>query len=328
MMFNKVLVPLDGSALAEGVLPHVLTISRAFETEVTFAHVLEHFLATVEARVDPLIWQMLKAEGQSYLQQISNRWSEVALPAETVLLEGEAAERIISYAAQYDCDLIMVSSHGRSGLSEWNVSSIVQKIIMRVFRSVLIVRATTTEPQEGLQPIRYERILVPLDGSRRAEGVLSIFPKLIRGDGAEIVLAHIVHSPVPFRQPPSPADVSFIDEYVQRNVREATEYLEQICERLCPNASCKVLVSESPASALLNLADETDADLVIFSAHGRTAAHHPYGSLVTEFITYGHTPLLIYQDLPAGQLRLSAMETSADLALGRRGRLPVSAPPV
>ncbi|MFO7661394.1 MAG: universal stress protein [Chloroflexota bacterium] len=326
MMFNSVLVPLDGSALAEGILPHALTISQAFETKVTFAHVLEPLNATAEARVDPLTWQMLKAEGQNYLQQLSARWSEVTQPAETELLEGAAAERIISFAAKNDCDLIMLSSHGRSGLSDWNISSIVQKVIMRIFRSVLIVRASASKPQDSLQPIEYKRILVPLDGSRRAEGVLPIFPKLIKEDGAEIILAHIVSSPVGFRQPPSPADASFIDDFTRRNEQEAREYLEQICDRLCPHASYKVLVSESPPSSLLELAEETNADLVIFSAHGRTAANHPYGSMVTEFINYGHAPLLIYQDLPEEQLRLSVAETNVDLAQGRRGRVLASVP--
>jgi nucleotide-binding universal stress UspA family protein len=327
MMFNNVLVPLDGSALAEGVLPHALTISQAFETKVTFAHVLGPSNATAEARVDPLIWQMLKAEGQNYLQQLSARWSEVTQqPAETELLEGSAAERIISYAANNECDLIMLSSHGRSGLSDWNISSIVQKVIMRIFRSVLIVRASAAKPQDSFQPIEYKRILVPLDGSRRAEGVLSIFPKLTGEDGAEIILAHIVSSPVAFRQPPSPADASFIDDFTRRNEQEAREYLEQICERLCPHASYNVRVSESPPSSLLELAEEINADLVIFSAHGRTAANHPYGSMVTEFINYGHTPLLIYQDLPEEQLRLSVTETNVDLAQGRRGRVLASVP--
>lgn len=333
-MLNRILVPLDKSALAEGVLPHALTVSRAFDGAVTFAHVIDQGGPAGEAKVDPLNWHMLKAEGQSYLQGIINQWPDTERPVEAALLEGAAAERILAYAGEQDCDLIILSSHGRSGLSEWNISTVVQKIIMRAFRSVMIVRAAAAppptwraeeldlarggvdsvlplSPAETIQPARYGRVLVPLDGSRRAESVLPIIQKLIEADDLEVILAHIVYSPVLFRHPPTPEDTTLVEEFVQRNLREATDYLDQICERLGPCVKRHVEVSESPADALINLTRNTHADLVLLSAHGRTAAHHyPYGNLVTGFIMYSSAPLLIYQDLPRDPSYLLPGETA------------------
>ncbi|WP_374687090.1 universal stress protein [Promineifilum sp.] len=318
-MLNRILVPLDKSALAEGVLPHALAISRAFDATVTFVHVIDQGGPTGEAKVDPLNWHMLKAEAQSYLQGISSQWPATDHLAEAALLEGAAAERILAYAGEQDCDLIILSSHGRSGLSEWNISTVVQKIIMRAFRSVMIVRAAAAPPPtwkgeeaiftplargiappaDSILPAHYERILVPLDGSRRAESVLPIIQKLIEANGLEVILAHIVYSPVLFRHPPTPEDTALVEEFVQRNLREATDYLDQICERLGPCVKRHIEVSESPADTLINLTRDTRADLVLLSAHGRTAAHHyPYGNLVTGLINYSNAPLLIYQDLP------------------------------
>jgi nucleotide-binding universal stress UspA family protein len=332
-MLNRILVPLDKSALAEGVLPHALAISRAFDAAVTFVHVIDQGSPTGEAKVDPLDWHMLKAEGQSYLQGIIGQWPDAERSAEAALLEGAAAERILAYAAEQDCDLLILSSHGRSGLSEWNISTVVQKIIMRAFRSVMIVRAApppawgtedaASTPSvraiggsapplaESIQPARYQRILVPLDGSRRAESVLPIIQKLIEADNLEIILAHIVYNPVLFRQPPTPEDMALVDEFVQRNWREATDYLDQICERLGPCVKRHIEISESPADALINLTRNTRADLVLLSAHGRTATHHyPYGNLVTGFINYSGAPLLIYQDLPRDSSYLLGSETT------------------
>lgn len=306
-MFHRILVPLDGSFLAESVLSHVIAISQPYDAEVTFAHVVDHGVAVGERQVDPVAWHLLKAESQNYLQEIANRWAEVAPPSETVLLEGSAAERIISYAEEQDCDLIVLSSHGRSGLSEWNVSSVVQKILMRAYRSVMVVRAAAAERQDRLQPAHYERILVPLDGSRRAEGILPLVQRLLEAyeHQLEIILVHVVQKPIPFRNPPSVEDITLVDEIVQRNTQEATEYLDQLCEQLGPCAQRYVVASESPSLALLDWADSQKADLVLFSAHGRTAGQFPYGSLVTGFINYGQTPLLIFQDLPKDQLHLS-----------------------
>jgi nucleotide-binding universal stress UspA family protein len=111
------------------------------------------------------------------------------------------------------------------------------------------------------------------------------------------------------------------NEYVRRNSREATHYLEDLCERLGPSARAHVIASESPSLALLDLAEESRADLVLVSAHGRTAAHHPYGSAITEFINYGNRPLFIVQDLPELQPRLSSAEAIASPVNGRNGLL-------
>jgi nucleotide-binding universal stress UspA family protein len=170
-MFNKILVPLDGSDLAECVLPHVVTLARSSGAEVILLQVLEQNNPPDQVRpVDPLNWRFRQIEAKTYLEDVDRRLQEAKLigSIETVLVEGQAAERIIELAHERNVDLIVLSSHGRSGLSGWNVSSVVQKIILRAHTSVFVARAYQAN-QPDLLGLRYQRILAPLDGSQRAD---------------------------------------------------------------------------------------------------------------------------------------------------------------
>ena len=131
-MINHILVPLDGAALAECVLPHVLAIASAFEGRVTLLHVLEcSHTGGGEDLIASLDWHLKKYEAQVYLHEIATRLHDAPLDVKQVILEGPPADCIVDFANNGDVDLIALSTHGRSGLSGWNVSSMAQKIIAR-----------------------------------------------------------------------------------------------------------------------------------------------------------------------------------------------------
>lgn len=133
-MLDHILVPLDGSPLAESVLPHVVAMGRALAPRISLLHVVQRDVAPdMIPTTDPLDWQLRRAEAEAYLEEVAARLQTVGVAAETTVTEGPSAERIIGYAHDEKVDLILLSSHGRGGLSEWNVSSVVQKIILRAF---------------------------------------------------------------------------------------------------------------------------------------------------------------------------------------------------
>ncbi len=312
-MIDKILVPLDGSVLAQCVLPHVLTMARAYDSEVTFLHVLQQASESDEQHVDPLDWHLRKAEARAYLQQISQTWADAGVSAAPVLVEGPAAERIIEFANQDHTDLIVLSSHGRSGLSEWNISSVVQKVIFRAGRSVMIIRAyQTNDAWTTAEPAIYDRILVPLDGSRRAEGVLPFASRLAARHDAELLRSHVVPQPYMFlRQPATTEDNRLINRFIERNRDEASRYLETIQNRLNVPGRVRLLIADNVASSLQALAEEEEVSLVLLSAHGHAGSKRPYGSVVTSFIAYGATPLLIVQDLPQEEIQPTQAEIAA-----------------
>jgi nucleotide-binding universal stress UspA family protein len=312
-MFSHILVPLDGSSLAECVLPHAVAMAQAFDARSTLVRVLERSTTTGRLKsVDPLEWQMVKAEVSAYLQDVTARLQETGIQVENALLEGQAAERVLQYARNQNAELIILSSHGRSGLSGWNVSGVVQKIILRAYVPTMIVRAY--RPSFGkLTGLRYRRLLVPLDGSQRAECVLPLATKLAYQHEAQLIFAHVVQRPeMPRRAPPTHSDLELANQVTERNKQEATKYLEQLKSRLDLDAEVHLVVSDRVAATLHELVESEEIDLVLLSAHGYSGeSRWPYGSVTVSFIAYGTTPLLILQDLPLDEVEPTLAEVAA-----------------
>jgi nucleotide-binding universal stress UspA family protein len=312
-MLNRILLPLDRSPLAECVLPHAVAVARVFESQVTPLHVLETAGASRWRRsVDPLNWQIRKVEAKTYLHDLTLRLRQAGLVAEPQILEGAAAEQVIDYTRNNAIQLTVLSSHGQSGLSNWGVSNVAHKIVLRVCTSIMVVRAHQP-PSIDLTGLRYHRLLVPLDGSQRAESILPVAETLARAHQAQILLAHVVRRPdVPRRTPPTHEDVELVDRLVQRNRAEATQYLDELRSRLSGEVEMRLLVEDHVAATLHELVDQEKIDLVLLSSHG-CAGHirWPHGSVVSSFITYGTTPLLIMQDLPQDDPALVQDETAA-----------------
>lgn len=318
-MFNKILLPLDGSSLAEYVLPHVVAIARPWNAQVHVLRVLDPSgVANRPGSVDPFDWQIRKTEAETYVKTVSERLRQADVQASEAVLEGKAAEAVVEYSRLNEMDLILMSSHGQSGISGWNVSSVVQKIILRAQRSVMIVRAYQPTSAD-LTGLNYRRILVALDGSQRAELVLAVAAALARSSEAEILAAHVVKPPeMPRRTPPTPEDVELANQVTERNRIEASRYLEELKRRLSELVETRLLVSENVSIALHELVDQEGVDLVVLSAHGYSGAtQFPYGSTVVSFIAYGTTPLLVIQDVPPDRIQPTRAEIAAREQGGR-----------
>jgi nucleotide-binding universal stress UspA family protein len=299
-MFERILAPLDGSGLAECILPHLLAMIQAYEADVSLVRVLELDEPDEEAQaVSPLDWELNRAEAESYLSAVADRLAQdIAARPKRIVDEGLPAQRIIELAADRSADLIMLSSHGRSGLSRWNVNSVVHKILQQANRSTFVARAYHATSGE-LTPARYRRIFVPLDGSRRAECVLSTAETLARHHGATLLIGHIVRRPsLPTQVPPTDEDRALVERYVERGRELGQSYLEQLRSRLSLSFEGQVEVDDDISESLHRLAEDGEMDLVILSAHGQSGkSRWPFGSITTSFIEYGSTPLLIIQDM-------------------------------
>jgi nucleotide-binding universal stress UspA family protein len=317
-MFEHILVPLDGSPLAECVLPHVVAIARANDSQVTLMRVLDPVGAVTRPQsVDPFDWQIRKAEAETYLKDRASGLEGAGLQPQFEVLEGKAAETTIEYAHAHNVELIIMSSHGQSGISGWNVSSVVQKIILRAQTSIMIVRAYKPSV-EGIGELHYRRILVPLDGSQRAEIVLPAAITLGRYYGGEVLLAHVVKKPdMPRRTPPSQDDVELANQVIERNRIEVARYLDELSSRQDVKIGPRLVVGENVTTALHEIVDQSKVDLVLLSAHGYSGeTKWPYGSTVISFIAYGTTPLLVVQDLPSGRIE----PTEAEMVAREQGR--------
>jgi nucleotide-binding universal stress UspA family protein len=314
IMVKQLLVPLDGSTLAECVLPHTIAFARAFQSQVTLLRVVA--APPPGTPVDPFDWQLQKAEAEAYLDGIAARLQTAGVPTEAVVAEGQPATSIINAIPHHQIDLVVLSSHGASGLADWSMGTVAQKLLLRSHVSSLLVRPYQPIKAEQTD-LRYQRLLVPLDGSRRAECVLPFATSLATYYKAQLVLAHVFHHPeMPGPLPLTADDHRLAAQMMARNREAVTKYLEQLKAQLPAATEVRLLTCEDVAAGLHELALSEQVDLVILSAHGHTCGNRwSYGSVITNIMLYGTTPLLIVQDLAAGEWA----STPAEVVLGEQG---------
>ena len=119
------------------------------------------------------------------------------------------------------------------------------------------------------------------------------------------------------RMPPTEEDVRMANQLVERNRAEATQYLDQLRSRVSEQAEARVLIGDHVAATLHEMVDQEKTDLILLTAHGYSAQRRwPYGSVVSSFISYGATPLLVLQDVPPDKIE----PTWAEVAVGKNGR--------
>jgi nucleotide-binding universal stress UspA family protein len=312
-MFTHILIPLDGSPLAECVLPHALSVAKAFQADVIFFHALDQSQNTGSLNpIDPIKWQLKKREMESYLEEQVSLFETSGVKAEKVIEEGASAECIINYTKSHPVDLIVLSTHGLSGLSRWNVSGVVQKIILRATKSTLLIRAYKASPYSvGKQ--RYQRFFLGLDCSARSEFVIPVAMRMASYFHASAVLGTVIREPaILSRFPLSEKDLQLIESINSRNQQEASHYLEQISAQFAQTGietKINLKIDNKEIAALHNMVDEEQADMVLLVAHGHSCVERwPYGSVASSFILYGTTSLLIMQDLSEGELQVSQAE--------------------
>ncbi len=163
-MYKKILVPLDGSALAEGVLPHALILAKATGAEVTFATVLtseayfrvgSHDLQGIpEALAERK--EALRGEVRLYLEKVVHDFKGRGVVARCTVREGDVAGEIIASAEEEGSDLIAMATHGRSGIDRFLMGSIAENVVRRTLKPVLLIRVLAVLPsrENGVLELR------------------------------------------------------------------------------------------------------------------------------------------------------------------------------
>lgn len=298
--FRRVLGCVDGSAMDEMVVLHATMVAAAFGAPVTLLRVLETAVDTFAAPPDPFEWDVRQREARAYL----DRLILVAGPfthAEAELIQGRAAPQICNWAQQHGADLSVLASHGEHGRSEWMLSSTAHKLVEGVPGSVLLVPADGEH--RDLNDARYRRILVPLDGSARAESVLPIATRLATAHAADLLIAHVPPAPELTRVGPLTAqDLDLQQRLNARNVCVARGYLDQIRARVSEagvEARVNISTAGDARTRLARLVRREGVDLVILSAHGQRGPRDtPCGSVAAHLMTHAVAPLLVFRERP------------------------------
>ncbi len=315
-MFEHILVPLDESLPAESVLPHATAIAELTGARVTLIRVLE--TPTTAGHVqptDPVEWQLHHDAARSYLAGVAKVLEARGISAESRILEGDPASCIIGLARDERVDLVALASHGRTGATGSELGAVTHKVILGAHVPVLLVRSFMARSQ-GEQEVRYRRLLVPLDGSRRAECALPIVHRIADSHGASLLLSHVVQLPaVPHRLPLSIEEQLLVDGLAVIARRHAAAYLDGLGRGLANagrKVSVHVLEGGDPAALLEELAAKEDVDLIVMSAHGATGStRRPFGAVTATFLLYGSRPMLVVQDRAREEIVASPARSAA-----------------
>jgi nucleotide-binding universal stress UspA family protein len=145
-MYSRILVPLDGSELAQVALPHAVHLAQLFQAELILLRVA---YAAAYPGSDPVAAQRaVVAESDAYLTAVATSLSPQGLTLHTSVRYGNAAEEIIAFASQEGVALIVMATHGRSGVGRWLLGSTAEKVLRGTTVPILLIRAGTEESHE------------------------------------------------------------------------------------------------------------------------------------------------------------------------------------
>lgn len=148
-MYSEILLTLDGSPMAEAAIPHARALARAFEARVTLFSVVE--IVSIHPQpgiVAPMVGpgvniEMEMDQARDYLQSIAGQLKAEGIQVRSVVREGDAASQICDYAAENASDIIVMSTHGRSGLQRWVYGSVADRVLRGAEVPVLLIRSHT-----------------------------------------------------------------------------------------------------------------------------------------------------------------------------------------
>lgn len=313
-MFEHVLVPLDESALAEQVLPHVALFAAIGDPQVSLVRVMEPpTSAGVNQPTDPVDWQLALDRAHSYLADVVRRLADAGVRADSSVIEGDPATSVLHLARERGSDLIALSTHGRGGVVGHTLGSVACKTLTGARTNLLLVRSFASAGTS--LAACYDRVLVPLDGSLRAEAAVPLAARIGSQTGARLTLAHVVRSHAAIRGDlPHDGEAEQREGYRDAQRTAAESYLERLARdhgRNGVSVSCAVVGGDT-AAAIEELAAGEGQCITVLAAHGESGSTRtPYGSTALHALVYGGGTLLVVQDREHDELVETPSERAA-----------------
>jgi nucleotide-binding universal stress UspA family protein len=297
MTGETILVPLDGSAQSEAVLPYTMAIAKAEGSTLRLLSVVEPegtnpLLAGMEHDSDLAV--RMHSEAGQYLSQMVAALKQQGVQASSLVVAGAPTEEIRRAAESGDIAMLAMATHGRGGLQRWALGSVADKVMRMSTTPTLLVRPSET-PQED-RTVALRRLLVPLDGSPLAEEAIAPAARLAQSAGAKLVLLRVepwLSSRAVFAtEGMYIPNLSTLEDEVGA---AAKEYIDSARQQVPSGVSCESVVLRGFVNVLLEAyVEEGKIDLVVMSTHGRGGlARFVVGSKADSLVRAGAPTLLI-----------------------------------
>ncbi|HXH23554.1 MAG TPA: universal stress protein [Dehalococcoidia bacterium] len=282
----KVIAALDGSALSEASLRYIPLLRALGNLDVMLVGIVETYresegLRGAEAHIQREL-NLLEA----YLDKtVADLGAKLGATVRKKIRTGVPADEIVEIAREEEADLLVLTTHGRSGIGRWAIGSVADKVLHTSDRNILVI-GPQAAGRDTVPPFR--QIMVPLDGSGLAEGALPVALTWAAAFAARLHLVRVVPLPI------VSGETIALGPDLFDAMREAAEgYLSELKERIgVPDAVTAVPVG--PIAEQLGVYEQENAiDLAIMTSHGRGGLLRSVLGSVTDRMLHGPAPVLV-----------------------------------
>jgi nucleotide-binding universal stress UspA family protein len=286
-MWQKILVPLDGSDLAELALPYAEELAIAFNSEVVLVHVSE----SVESEYQHM--------HQLYIEDVAGQMKKGLKRVSPVVISGKPAEEILSYDEKNNIGLVVMTSYGSSGKTDWAAGGIATKVLHDSRVPLLLVKVA--KPSRKAPPKRLlSRVLLPLDGSEAGEAAVVYVAELMSRLELEVILFGVIPTGQHVRSVGGLDFILYPEQQLEIFKKEASEYLNKVYRKLKRRkgeVKIELKVSDKAgdiAQEIIDYAQEKKVSLIAISSHGHSGIERwVFGSTANKVVQDSKTAVLV-----------------------------------
>ncbi len=286
---GPILVPLDGSELAEGALPYATALASALGAKIVLLSAWEGTERDMDATFPSMaaeIEQKANAHFGGYLDGIRKRAGN---GADTIVRAGEPGDVILDVAREIEARAIVIATHGRSGVGRWLYGSTASHVLRHSDVPVLAVGPHVLEHPKT--DVSMKHILVPLDGSALSEAALAPATELAKALGARISIVRAINwaaEAYPYTLPEVYAPQ--LDQELEAG---AKAYVRRMQSSVQGVASDAFIVRAAAAAGLMDFVDKERIDLVVMTTHARGGLARAALGSVADRMLQGSAPVLL-----------------------------------
>jgi nucleotide-binding universal stress UspA family protein len=296
-MYTRILVPVDGSATAEAVLPYVEAFAQGFRSTVELISAIDiraiaPSLAADKTHHPAALIAAEEKQSRTYLEHVAEKFGH--FPTECRTVRGDPAEVILEAASKDRKTMIAMATHGRSGVKRWLLGSVAEKVLRGTTHALFMVRAAAaqTSPERIINSI-----IVPLDGSPLAELILPVVSSWARALDVEVTLVRAIE----FSTATSLANTGLLrpdyDALREAARKEATDYLKAKENILVAEGvrTISTITLEGPAAdEIISYAQTSPRAVIAMSTHGRSGLRRwILGSVTEKVVRHANDPVLV-----------------------------------
>ena len=303
-MFQQILVPLDGTDVAEGILPYVSQIARSADIPVLLHTVVDPDAFTLpvtsegekaRAVYGHLVEDKLKAHAEAQLGSIVLKLADEGVEAKAAASAGNPAEEILRVAEEAGCGLIAMSTHGRNVIGRGILGSVTDKVAHSADVPVLTITPEKARAYHGKEGMSLSRVILPLDGSELAEQAQPYAQELARTLALEeVVLVEVVGTAhLAYAYPEAATTLPNLTEGLVQNANEYLDGVAQGLEEKGLTTHTHVLQG-SPAASLVAFVEQTPQSIIVMTTRGRSGlTRWVMGSVTEALVRASGDPVLI-----------------------------------